>query len=209
MNVRTIGIALCAATLAACAAKHEETVARPPAAAPAPHAAASPSTPVAGTVGEEAVTATATVRSVNMKTRHVTLEDSDGKRFTVVAGPDVRNLAQVKKGDVLRITYRESIAYQVNKPGKAMPGTAASTDVSRAPLGAKPGGSVTNTVSVRATIAAIDKAKSEVSLQSADGKVTAVKVKDPAKLDQVAVGDVVDITYTEALALAVEKAGHK
>lgn len=209
MNVRTIGIALCAATLAACAARHSETMAPPPAAAPAPHAAAAPSNPVAGTVGEETVTATATVRAVNMKTRHVTLEGADGKRFTVVAGPEVRNLAQVKKGDVLKITYRESIAYQVNKPGKTMPGASTSTDVSRAPLGAKPAGSVTNTVTVRATIAAIDKAKSEVSLRNADGKVTAVKVKDPTKLDQVAVGDVVDITYTEALALAVEKAGHK
>ena len=165
--------------------------------------------PVAGTVGEETVTATATVRSVDMKTRHVTLEGDDGKRFTVVAGPEVRNLAQLKKGDVLRITYRESVAYQVNKPGKTMPGTATSTDVSRAPLGAKPGGSVTNTVTVRATIAAIDKAKSEVSLRNAQDKVTVVKVKDPTKLDQVAVGDIVDITYTEALAIAVEKAGHK
>jgi hypothetical protein len=204
MKVRTIVIAVCAGTLAACAAKHAE---KPPAAAPS--AAAPAAAPVAGTVGDETVTATATVRSVNMKTRHVTLENPDGKRFTVVAGPDVRNLAQVKKGDVLRITYRESVAYQVNKPGKAMPGTSTSTDVSRAPLGAKPGGSVTNTVTVRATIAAIDKAKSEVSLRNAQDKVTVVKVKDPTKLDQVAVGDIVDITYTEALAIAVEKAGHK
>src|SRR5262245_40570717 len=205
MKARTIGMALCATTLAACAAKHSEK----PVAVPAPHAAAPAPAPVAGTVGEETVTATATVRSVNMKTRHVTLEDADAKRFTVVAGPDVRNLAQVKKGDVLRITYRESIAYQVNKPGKTMPGTAATTDVSRAPLGAKPGGSVTNTVTVRATIAAIDKGKAEVSLRNAQDKVTVVKVKDPTKLDQVAVGDIVDITYTEALAIAVENAGHK
>ena len=155
------------------------------------------------------MTATATVKAVNMKTRHVTLEDTDGKRFTIVAGHELRNLAQVKKGDVLRVTYRESIAYQVNKPGQAMPGAAASTDVSRAPLGAKPAGSMTNTVSVRATIAAIDKAKSEVSLRDPQGNVTVVKAKDPGKLDQVAVGDVVDITYTEALAVAVEKAGHK
>jgi hypothetical protein len=33
--------------------------------------------------------------------------------------------------------------------------------------------------------------------------------EDPSKLDAVQVGDVVDITYTEALALAVEKAGGK
>jgi hypothetical protein len=37
--------------------------------------------------------------------------------------------------------------------------------------------------------------------------VSVVKVKDPSKLDAVQVGDLVDITYTEALAVAVEKAG--
>ena len=34
-----------------------------------------------------------------------------------------------------------------------------------------------------------------------------VKAKDPSKLDAVAVGDLVDITYTEALAIAVAKPG--
>jgi hypothetical protein len=34
-------------------------------------------------------------------------------------------------------------------------------------------------------------------------------VKDPGKLDSVQVGDIVDITYTEALAVAVEEAGRK
>ena len=139
----------------------------------------------------------------------ITLKDADGKKFTIVAGPEVRNLAQVKKGDVLRVTYRESIAYQVSKPGQAQPGASASRDVSHAPLGAKPAGSVTNTVSVRVTIAAIDKAHSEATLRGSQGKTTVVKVKDPSKLDAVQVGDIVDVTYTEALAIAVEKAGGK
>jgi hypothetical protein len=147
------------------------------------------------------------VVSINHKTRHVTLKDEDGKTMTIVAGPEVRNLAQVKKGDVLRITYRQSMAYSVAKPGKAQPGVGTSTNVSRAALGEKPGGSVTDTVSVRATIAAIDKPASEVTLRGPHGNLNVVKVKDPSKLDAVAVGDIVDITYTEALAVAVEEAG--
>src|SRR5258705_236727 len=89
----------------------------------------------------------------------------------------------------------------------AKPGVAASTDVSRASPGEKPGGSVTDTVTVRVTITAIDKAASEVTLRGPHGKASVVKVKDPSKLDAVQVGDLVDITYTEALAVAVEKAG--
>lgn len=205
MKLRTIGIALCAGALAGCAAKK---TAPPPEPVAAPRAATPPGALPSG-MGEETVTATATVQSVDLKTRHVTLKDSDGKKLTIVAGPEVRNLAQVKKGDVLRITYHESIAYQVSKAGSAKPGVAASTDVSRAPLGEKPAGSVTDTVTVRVTIAAIDKAAPTVTLRDPEGNLTLVKVRDPRKLDSVQVGDIVDITYTEAFAIAVEDAGRK
>jgi hypothetical protein len=206
MKLRTIGIAICAAALAGCASKKPEHRMAP---APPPQVAAAPPALPSGQVAEQTLTAEATVVAINQKTRHVTLKGADGKRFTIVAGPDVRNLAQVKKGDVVRTTYQESIAYEVKKAGTAKPGVGASTDVSRAELGEKPGGHIRDTVTVRFTIAAIDKARSEATLRDPDGKVTVVKVKDPTKLDAVRVGDVVDITYTEALAIAVEKAGGK
>lgn len=62
-----------------------------------------------------------------------------------------------------------------------------------------------NAVTVRMTIENIDKAHSEITLKDPNGKTTIVKAKDPSKLDAVKVGDLVDITYTEALAIAVEK----
>jgi hypothetical protein len=65
----------------------------------------------------------------------------------------------------------------------------ASTDVTRAPPGAKPGGSVTDTVTVRMAIAGIDKKNSTVTLRDPDGVESVVKVRDPSKLDQVSVGD--------------------
>jgi hypothetical protein len=206
MTLRTIGILFCAGALAGCAAK--KSTPRPEPVAPRA-AVTAPPAPPSGTIGEDTVTGTAKVVSINHKTRHVTLKGEDGKTMTIVAGPEVHNLAQVKKGDVLRVTYRESMAYSVSKPGQAAPGVSASTNVSRAPLGEKPGGSVTDTVSVRATIAAIDKPASEVTLRGPKGNLKVVKVKDPSKLDAVAVGDIVDITYTEALAVAVEEAGKK
>ena len=198
MKNRTIVIALCVGSLAGCAA--EKNSPPPPAARVAP-------APPAGKIGEETITETATVEKINQKTRHVTLKSSDGKTLTIVAGPEVRNLAQVKRGDVVRLTYHESLAYQVRKAGAAKPGVAATTDVTRAQRGEKPAGSVTDTVTVRLTITAINKAASEVTLRNPEGRTSVVKVKDPSKLDAVQVGDLVDITYTEAMAVAVEKAG--
>ncbi|HLK12140.1 MAG TPA: hypothetical protein VKW76_12245 [Candidatus Binatia bacterium] len=195
-------VALYAGTLVGCT-----TTKPPPPPALAPPAAQSPSTVLSGQLGDQTLVATATVLRIDRKTRHVTLKRPDGTKFTIVAGPEVRNLPQVQKGDVVRITYRESIAYDVKKPGSTGPGITASSDVSRAPEGEKPAGSATDTVTVRMTIAAIDKATSEATLRGPRGDVVVVKAKDPTKLDMVSVGDVVEITYTEALAVRVEKAG--
>jgi hypothetical protein len=162
---------------------------------------------MSGTLGEQTVTATATVQTIDPKTRHVTLKRPDGTSFTMVVGPEVHNLPQVKKGDVVRVTYRESIAYEVKKADQAQPGIARTTDVTRASPGAKPGGTVTDTVTVRMTITGIDKATSEATLRGPNGDVVVVKARDPSKLDAVGVGDVVDVTYTEALAIAVSDAG--
>lgn len=203
MRLLVVGMVVWAGTLAGCAAKKAAPPPEPPAAR-----AAGPASPVlAGTLGEETVTRTATVQKVDQKTRHVTLRREDGTTFKIVVGPEVHNLPQVKKGDLVTVTYRQSIAYEVNRADQAKPGVARRTDVTRAPLGQKPGGTVTDTVSVRMTIAGIDKARSEATLRGPDGDVVVVTVKDPSKLDAVSVGDVVDITYTEALAIAVAKAG--
>jgi hypothetical protein len=204
MKVLTLGFAVWAGALAGCAAQKPT----PPPETPPPARAASPAPPVlSGTLDEQTVTRTATVQKIDQKTRHVTLRRPDGTKFTIVVGPEVHNLPQVKKGDTVQVTYRESIAYEVRKSDQAKPGVARSTDVTRAPLGEKPAGSVTDTVSVRMTITAIDKATSEATLRGPHGDVVVVKVKDPSKLDAVRVGDVVDITYTEALAVAVSKEG--
>ena len=195
-----LAIPLCAAVLAGCAA--EKTPA--PALAPAPTAA----TPPKGTVAEGSVTATATVKKIDLKTRHVTLKRTDdGKEVVIVAGPEVQNLPQVKKGDLVTFTYTESVAYEVLKPEKAtQPGASTSSSISRAPLGEKPSGTVADTVTVRVAITGIDKNAGTVTLKDAYGTSNVVKVKDPSKLDHVKVGDLVDISYTEAIAVKVEKA---
>jgi hypothetical protein len=74
----------------------------------------------------------------------------------------------------------------------------------RAKPGEMPGGMAARQVSMTATIVAIDKQKSTITLKGPEGKVNTVKVQDPANLDKVKVGDDLMITYTEALAISVE-----
>src|SRR5262245_41849131 len=159
-----------------------------------------------GIVRESTVSSTATVQKIDLATREVTLLGADGKPFTVKAGPEVRNLPQVKVGDQVTATYYESLAYEVHKPGSLEAGTRAAVGAARAEPGEKPAAVAANVVQMTATIEAIDKSVPSVTLRRADGSLIPIKVRDPKRLENVSVGDMVEITYTEAVAIAVDAA---
>jgi len=179
--------------LAGCAASSKEAARAAPSAAP-----------VSGIVGQNLVSDTAKVKALDLKTRMVTLERADGSLIKFRASDEVRNLPQVKVGDDVSVTYYEALAYEVKKPGEAAPGTTVAEGLERAKPGEKPGGAGARVTTVTSTIAAIDKPAMTVTLRSPDGELTTIKARDPQKLDRVAIGDLVEITYTEALAISVE-----
>jgi Cu/Ag efflux protein CusF len=167
-------------------------------------APAVPAEPVKGVVSENLVSTTATVKALDLKTRHVTLQRADGELIKFRADDSVRNLPQVKVGDEVTVSYYESLAYEVRKSGEVSPGATVAEAAGRAEPGEKPAAAGVRAVTVTATIAAIDKKAMTVTLKNAEGELTTVKARDPQKLDRVAVGDIVDITYTEAVAVSVE-----
>lgn len=159
-----------------------------------------------GIVRESTVSSTATVKKVDLVTRVVTLAGADGKSFDVKCGDEVRNLAQLRVGDQVTATYYESVAYEVHKPGSVEAGARAAVGAARAEPGEKPGAVAANVVEITATIESIDKSVPLVVLRRADGELMPIKVRDARKLDAVAVGDMVEITFTEAMAISVETA---
>ena len=155
------------------------------------------------------VTVTATVEAIDQATRMVTLKGPEGNTITFKAGDRIKNLSQVKVGDLVHVKYYESVAVEVKKPGEAKPGVKTQEAVTSAKPGETPKGLVVSQVTVTSTITAIDKKKPSVTLKGADGKTTEVKVRNPKNLENVKVGDLVEITYTEALALSLEKVSKK
>jgi Cu/Ag efflux protein CusF len=196
------GIALAGYALAISACSATKPVPPPP---PPTVAQASSQGQGSGT-REQVTTVTAAVEHINHKTREVTLKGPDGKTTTLHVSDDVKNLAQVHKGDWVTMSFYQAIAYQVKKKGTAKPGVSQAADVGTAPLGAKPGLVGGTAVTVTATIVSIDKATDTVRLKGPKGKMVSVKVQDPSRLEGVKAGDLVEITYTEALAISVEKA---
>lgn len=157
-----------------------------------------------GMVKEGLVETTATVKAIDQQTRQVTLTRADGTPVSFVAGDEVRNLAQVKVGDQVKVAYYESLAYEVKKSSGGMPGASVAEKASRAKLGEKPGAAGARVTTVTATIVNIDRATMEVTLRGPDGNTFVVHAKDPQKVAAVTVGDLVDLTYTEAVAISVE-----
>jgi Cu/Ag efflux protein CusF len=152
-------------------------------------------------------TVTATVVKVDQKTREVTIKTKDGKTHSFVAGDDVKNLAQVKKGDIITAVYTEAIAYEVKKHGST--GVTTSSAAATAKPGEKPGAAVAHQTTVTVLITAIDPKTPTVTFMGPRGNSETIKVRDPKNLNGVKVGDKVDITYTEALAIKVDEAPKK
>ena len=152
---------------------------------------------------------TATVMAVNQSTRMVTLKGPEGKSVTFKASDEVRNLAQVQVGDEVKFAYYESVAVRVLKKERRFPAAGESSAMSRAKPGEKPAGVVGTETSVNATITAIDKKAKTATLKGENGKSVTVTPLRPEKLDEVKVGDRLVITYTEAVAVKVEKAEKK
>ena len=158
---------------------------------------------------ERFVTATATVEAVDLDNRIVTLKGKQGRIFDVRVGEQAKNLAQLKKGDMVVVKYYEAISAKVYKPGEAPKVTEESASLETAKAGEKPGGKLSIESTVTATIESIDMKKPSVTLKTTEGKTLTAKIEDRKNLENVKVGDEVVITYKEAFAVSVTKAKKK
>jgi ribosomal 50S subunit-recycling heat shock protein len=168
-------------------------------------------TPAAAPKGEAmmaSVQVTATVTKIDQKTREVTVKMDDGQERSFVAGEEAKNLAQVKKGDRITLTYAEALVYEVKKGGAAVAPASAVAGKAAQP-GMKPAGAIARQTTATVLITAIDPKAPSVTFKGAGGNTQTIKVMHPEKLQGVKVGDTVEITYTEALAIKVEEAPRK
>ena len=153
---------------------------------------------------ERVVTLTGTVEAVDLANRVVTIKGSKGRTVELKVGEEAKNLDQVKVGDKVVAKYYESIAFRMKKPEEAE-GVKTEQAVATAKPGEVPAGVLANQVTVTATIMDISPKKTYVTLKGPEGKTVDVKVMDPKNIEGLKVGDQVVITYTQALAIALDK----
>ncbi len=162
---------------------------------------------VAGIGNSQTLTAKLTVKSIDLKTRHVTVSNTSGDTFTLKVGPGVKNLAQVKPGDTITATYTLETEYVISAPNTPLPADTQTVVAARAAKGELPAAVVANHLVVTGAVVAIDKDANTVKLVDPKGgqvHTFVVSNKDRQQaLQQVKVGDTITAYVTESLLVAV------
>jgi hypothetical protein len=166
----------------------------------APRALAQPTPTWSG----HTTTTTVIVETVDQKTRQVLLSGPQGELATVIAGPEVRNLAQLKAGDRLVITQRKAVAVQLAPTGQPLALPSVQSAGVRAARGQLPAGGTLELVTSTVAVTSVDTDTHTVHFTRADGSAGEAVVNDP-NLQTFAAGlkpgDHVTISFLQSISI--------
>ncbi len=152
----------------------------------------------------QTTTVNAVVEAIDHETREVTLRLGDDETVTFTASEEARNLDQVTVGDIVNAEYVESISIEVVANEGMEPGAGEIAAMARTEKGEMPGVAAMDTQIVTATVEDINLEKNTFKLKGPDGTVNEYVARNPDNLRRAAVGDLVVITTTQAVAISVE-----
>ena len=167
-------------------------------------AAAVKSEPGKVTVAETAQL-TASVEAVDKAKRLITLKGPEGNIFVFQAGPAVKNFDQIKVGDLVVARYIEALTLELKPGGGQIRERTERENAVSAKPGEAPGVAAGRQVTVIADVMSLDAKKQTVRLRGPQRTVD-LKVRDPNQFKLIKVGDQVEATFTEAVAIALEPA---
>lgn len=147
----------------------------------------------------------ATVDSVDINNRLLAIRGPGGRSMMIEVPPEVQDLKKIKKGDKVRIGYREAMAATIQPKGTGSSANSASRDSGGS--GAKSVAVAGRKFSTTVTIQSINKSSGAVAFKDADGFSRNTTVTNPDMKKFVSTlkpGDQVEMSYREALAVSVE-----
>ena len=170
-----------------------------------------------GTTGEERpsgreqtlVETRAVVIGVDQERRLLALERDDRGRMVLPVAEEFRDFERARVGDQVVVSYTKAIAWQVKPSEKGAPGVSTRETLRNPGPGDAPGGAIERAMTVTATITALDIARGTVTLTGPQGESQTLVAHKPSDLEKVRIGDLVDITYREALAVGVRQEARK
>lgn len=151
----------------------------------------------------EVTTLTAKVEAVDLQNRTVDVVGPLGRKITLKVDEQVKNLPQVKVGDHVVVKYSEALTLELKKGSSSLMKTETSTGPLPAPAGAKPSAAEVKRTTIDANVEKVDTKRSILLVRGPGGRHVELKVKDPAVMKRVKVGDQIQATFTEAIVIDV------
>ena len=151
----------------------------------------------------------AEIVDINLETREATLRNDQGEEVTIVAPEIVTRLEDYSVGDMLIVEYLSSRAGEVRPPTEEEleePWVEISADVASFDVTHPAVGSARQFRSV-ATIKELDRGARTAVIEDALGRSHTIRDVNTEKFNEVSVGDVGIVVFTEAVAISVQRHG--
>lgn len=162
---------------------------------------------------EEAVlvTVTATVEAIDYTSREVVLKGPLGNKVTFTVDSRVKRFNEVKVGDCVQADYYVSLAAELREPTAQEKETpiVLLDAAGKAPPGTSPAAGGLRRFKVVTTVEGLDRPTQTITVKGPRGNYLTARVADPSKLTRMRIGDNIVVTYTEAVAISLEKAEKK
>jgi hypothetical protein len=155
----------------------------------------------------EAVVIEAEVLSINYETREASLALPMGYVVSLVAGPEVERLEEIKVGDRVITTYLSSLAGEVREPTedeKMQPFVVLTEEVKTA-AGQIPGRAGSVLIRAVCTVEGMNRITGRAMIKDVRGNLHVIEDVPTERFEGVTLGSTVIITYTQAVAIAIEK----
>ncbi|MDP9140985.1 MAG: hypothetical protein M3O62_09365 [Pseudomonadota bacterium] len=146
----------------------------------------------------------AVVTGVDRERRLLALRADDGGMAVLPVPAEFHDFDKLGVGDSVITSDTKHIAWQVKSAAIGATGVSTRQTLSNPKRGEALGGAIESAVTVTATITAFDPTRGTVTLTGPRGESQTLPARNPGDLQRVRVGDLVDITYTEGRALAVQ-----
>ena len=157
------------------------------------------------------VSISASVEAIDQASREVTLKGPLGNSVTFTVDQRVKRLDEVKVGDLIRADYYVSIAAELRKPTPDEEKTpfVMLDAAGKAPPGTSPAAGGLRRFRVVTTVEGLDRPTGTITVKGPRGNFLTARVADPSRLTQMRIGETIVVTYTEAMAISLEKAEKK
>jgi hypothetical protein len=152
-------------------------------------------------------TITATIEAIDKASRVVTLKGPEGNSVDVKAPDQLEGFNSLRVGDEVTATYFAAVMIRARKPGDPVATGEPATTVRRTER--TPGSDTRQERTFTVTVEAVDAKAPSLRVKGPQGRVATMAVADPKQLQNLKVGDTVDLTYYESLLVKVGRPAKK